>query len=103
MSKPIAAYDPFSGALIAGVTPYQTFHEYAHLDQHTRRTIIWRVRETWLGIPVLGRVATLAVECEAAVIAWRDMRACGVWRAEDLRELANGLGSYLLALTILAK
>lgn len=42
----------------------------------------------------------LAVEVEAAMMARREMMACGIWRKEDVREAARGLFSYLRSLTV---
>jgi hypothetical protein len=89
--------------LVRGITAYQDFHEWAHAEQHFRNTLMWRLRAAWLPVPVLGRVATLAVECEAAWMARRAMRACGIWWQGDGREAAQGLGGYLLSLTIFSE
>lgn len=91
------SYDPDT-LEIRWATPYAQAHEWAHVEQRVRRTLAWRWRDRWTGRPLLERVANLAVECEAAWLACREMRACGIWTEEDAQEARAGLLSYLLSL-----
>lgn len=100
--KNSAQYDPTTLSIVRGITPYQDFHEWAHVGQHFRRTACWRARDRLFHVPVLCRLATLAVEIEAALIARREMRECGVWSDGDGTEAAQGILSYVLALTVLS-
>jgi hypothetical protein len=99
--KSNASYNPVTLDLVCGITPYQNFHEWAHVAQHYRQTICWRIRTHFFHVPVLCKLAQLVVECEAALMARNEMLACGVWRKGDGTEAVQGLVSYVLALTIL--
>lgn len=86
---------------ISGVTTvYEEFHEAAHLEQCTRRTLAWRARETfahhhWLRWTGLGLLVALATEWEALLIARRDLKACGLWDDAVKSEAANAFGTYV--------
>jgi hypothetical protein len=94
-----AQYNPYTLALTRGATVYGEFHEWAHVEQHARRTLCWCALERLRSVPVLGRLALLVVEIEAASIAREEMRACGVWCAGDAGEAWRGVMSYVRALT----
>lgn len=79
-------------------TPYQQAHEWAHVEQQIIGTWAWRLREQWMGVPFLERLANLSVEWEAFRMAKREMQACGIWSDADVREAFAGLFSYLLSL-----
>jgi hypothetical protein len=96
----LAQYNPHTLALCPGASAYAHFHEWAHVGQHARRTVLWRAFERLRFVPVLGRVSLLAIEIEAAWLAREEMRACGLWQAGDAREAWAGVRSYLRALTI---
>jgi hypothetical protein len=96
----LAQYNPSTLALCPGGSAYGDFHEWAHVGQHARRTLVWRAFEWLRSVPMLGRVSLLVLEIEAAWIAREEMRACGVWQAGDAREAWFGVLSYLRALTI---
>jgi len=83
---------------IEWATPYQQAHEWAHVEQHARCTLAWRLRARWCGTPFVERVANLAVEWQAARMAKREMEACGIWTEDDAREAFAGLLSYALSL-----
>lgn len=94
-----ASYNPDTLELIPGVTAYSAFHEWAHLEQHALRTRLWEWRQR-ARLSAFRHVANLAVECEAAFIALRDLRRCGILQASDFFEAAEGLLQYLLSCTI---
>lgn len=90
-----AQYNPHTGEISTGSTVYEHFHEYAHLHQHSQGTALWRLRELFFHIPVANRLANLAVEIEAALIARNEMKACGIWQICDGVEALRGIRSYL--------
>lgn len=95
-----AQYNPWLIEVTPGDTAYSDFHEHAHLEQHATRTWPWRMHERVAEWPVLGRMANLLVECEAAWMARREMRACRCWELADAEEAIGGLFCHLLTLTI---
>jgi hypothetical protein len=98
-----AEYNPHTLEIFKGITPYQDFHEHAHLAQHYRQTIAWRARNGLFDVPFFNRLSNLFVEVEASLIARRSMIECGIWRASDWQEAIEGLISYALSLTILCE
>lgn len=99
--KSSAHFDPWRLRLDRGRSVYEEFHEWAHVEQCVRQTWLWRSWARLWRWPVLGRVCQAAVEIEAALMARRDLRACGIWRREDARQAVAGIAAYLRALTIL--
>lgn len=81
-------------------TSYADAHEHAHLGQHRRLTLPWRAYMASRRVPVVGRLAMLAVEIEAAALATAELRACGVWRPADAVEATFGLASYVFAMFV---
>lgn len=89
-----AHYDPRTGSASHGTTVYEDFHEEAHAEQHSRRTLAWRWRETFFHIPILNVAANWIVEAEAMLMALGSMQDCKVLRGKDIREAIKSCASY---------
>lgn len=48
-------------------------------------------------VPVLNHLALLAVETEAAILALRELKECGLWSGKDTVEAGVNLLSYVAA------
>lgn len=96
-------YDPLTLRLELGGTAYEDAHEWAHVEQHARQTVAWRLWWVSLRIPVLCRLAVLMVEIEAAAKATREMVQCGIWEVRDGIEAIGCLFAYLRSLTIFSR
>lgn len=83
-------YHPGLG-LIYGVTVYDEFHEWAHVWQHARGSIVWRVGRMIRTMPLLGRLGMIAIESEASVVALWTLWRCRALEFTDLWEAAIGL------------
>lgn len=83
-------YHPILG-IIYGQSVYDVAHEWAHVAQHAEGSLIWRIGRSLRTVPVLGRVAMLAIETEAAAMALWTLMRCKALRPCDLREAARGL------------
>lgn len=98
--KSSARYDPVTFQVIGANTPYEEFHENAHLEQHMRHTLPWRLREAfvarpWLRWTGLGSLAACICELEALLIARGEMKACHLWHPNDRKEAVRAFASYL--------
>lgn len=96
----IAHYDPSSIQCIGCTTLYEEFHEHAHLEQHARKTIPWRIREvftnnSWLRYTGAGMFFCCLMEVEAFWIARRELKALSLWDCSTRNEAVSALLTYL--------
>ena len=87
-------YDPATGRIHAS-TVYAHFHEWAHVAQQAENRMLWRLFRWLHPVPVIGRTVNVALEIEAALIARRDLMACGIWEPGDAAQALDGIRAYL--------
>lgn len=87
-----AQYDPLR-VTICATTPYEHAHEWAHVEQEARRTLVWRLWQFARATPAWP-LPCLLLEAEAALIARREMRACRIWEPRDRWEALGAILTY---------
>lgn len=87
-----AVYDPLRVEIVAA-TPYEHAHEWAHVEQEARRTLIWRLWTAARKTP-LWPFPCFLLELQAAIMARRAMRHCGIWEPDDRWEALGALLTY---------
>lgn len=90
-------FDPDLYHLHPGETTYSQAHEYAHLDQCVRGTVLWRFYMAHRWTPYLAHIALALMESEAALMATLELVRCRAWTLEDGREAWQSLRGYLRA------
>ncbi len=91
-------YDPKTRKvhLAPNATLFSAFHEYAHAEQHEKRTMLFCLWLVLHNLRVLGYVVTVLIEWDANRRAQNAMIANGIWTDEACEQAWEGLKSYLL-------
>ena len=93
-------YDPATGRIhaSAGASAYAQFHEWAHLGQQATNRLLWRLFRRLHRVPFVGRLINFGLEVEAAVLAIRELQACGIHEPRDTAEAIDGISAYFFDL-----
>lgn len=109
LQKEVASNPDYSGAVLfshyndvlgipmlsPGASPYERFHEEAHMEQHKSGSLVWRAYKIGRLIPFVNYAVTLWIERDAMNRAKTVMERLGVWDAAAAAEAESDYQSYV--------
>ncbi len=91
-------YDPITRKVMLrpDATLFSAYHEYAHAEQHEKKTVLYILWAIFQNVRILGYLATIAIEWDANRLARNAMIQNGIWTEESRQQAKKGLISYIL-------